>query len=100
MKILQAAAFAALLLAAPVVATAAPMGHTVGQPANQSQFGADAGDPPAVSFLHPSRSPRWTSSLEYQSGVPLRPLVGLSTNPIVHPLDSTMALVNATGNGR
>lgn len=99
MQIFHAAAFAALLLAAPVVATAAPVEHTVGHAANQRQFGADASDPPAVSFLHPSRSPRWTSSLEYQNGVPLRPLVGLSRNPTIDPLDSTMALVNATGNG-
>ncbi len=56
-----------------------------------------AGDPPTASVTVVAHNPGWTSSLDYQNGVFVRPLVGLSQNPNIHPQDSSAFLVNMTG---
>ncbi len=82
-----ALAFAALALSAGA-ALASPAAAPV------------AGDPPTASITVVAHNPGWTSSLDYQNGVRLRPLVGLSQNPNVRPLDGSVALVNMTGGGQ
>ena len=79
-----ALAFAALALSAGA-ALASPPAATV------------AGDPPAASIAVVANNPGWTSSLDYQNGIRLRPLVGLNQNPNIHPQDSSAFLVNMTG---
>jgi hypothetical protein len=80
-------AFAALALSAGA-ALASPVAAIV------------ASDPPAASVTVVAHNPGWTSSLDYQDGIRLRPLVGLSQNSNIHPLDSTAGLVNMTGGGQ
>ena len=79
-----ALAFAALALSAGA-ALASPVAARV------------AGDPPAASITVVGHNPGWSSSLDYQNGVFVRPLVGLNQNPNIHPQDSSASLVNMTG---
>ena len=81
-------------LVSPVAASAA--GYVTAQNSARQELGVPAGESPTASFAEVAHSPGWTSWLDYQNGVPLRPLVGVSQNPNIHPLDSAAALLNST----
>ncbi|HUA76408.1 MAG TPA: hypothetical protein VMA86_01980 [Acetobacteraceae bacterium] len=95
MKTFFGAALSALLLSAPMVASAATIQH----PMRLAESGV-AADPSPAPLSFAVRAAPWTSTLDYQDGIHLRPSVGLSTNPNIVPMDSTMALVNQTGGER
>ncbi len=85
MKIFLGAALAALVLSAPVLATAATMGSASNQPTMVAANDSGASHPYAV--------------LDYQDGTHLMPTAPVSRNAQI-PYDHTMVLVNRTGGER
>lgn len=95
MKTLFTAVFGALLLSAPVVASAAAVSNSATEP-HVGRAAASSASAPYVN----GRSEQWTSMLNYQDGVRLTPSVPLArTDPPnwIGLQNGVTSLVNQTG---